>query len=95
MPFNSPNPNEKPQGGALKSLVQAERLVQIALVLPIAVLIGWFFGSMLDRWFHQHWITFVGLVFGIIAGMLEAVRMALAAGQHRKSRAEKTGGGER
>ena len=80
MPFNSPNPEQKAQR-AVKSYAQAERLMQIALVLPAAVLIGWFFGSMLDRWLHQHWITFVGIVLGMIAGMLEAVRMALAAGK--------------
>jgi F0F1-type ATP synthase assembly protein I len=81
MAFNPPNPEQKPQRGAAHSLVQAERLVQIALVLPAAVLIGWFFGSLLDRWFHQHWITIVGIIFGMIAGMLEAVRMALGAGK--------------
>ena len=81
MPFNPPSPDQKPQQRAVKSLAQAERLMQIALVLPAAVLIGWFFGSMLDRWLHQHWITFVGIVLGMIAGMLEAVRMALAAGK--------------
>ena len=84
MPFNSPNPNQKPETGGLKSLIAAERLVQIALVLPIAVLIGWFGGAMLDRLFHQTWISIVGLIFGIIAGMMEAVRMALAAGKEGK-----------
>jgi ATP synthase protein I len=81
MPFNAPNPNPKPEKPLGHSLVQAERLIQIALVLPIAVLIGWFFGAMLDRWLHQTWITVVGLILGMIAGMLEAVRMALAAGK--------------
>jgi ATP synthase protein I len=81
MAFNPPNPDQKPQPGAARSLAQAERLIQIALVLPAAVLIGWFFGSMLDRWLHQRWITFVGILLGIVAGMLEAVRMALAAGK--------------
>ncbi len=81
MPFNSPNPDPKPAKPLGKSLVQAERLMQIALVLPIAVLIGWFFGALLDRWLHQTWITVVGLILGMIAGMLEAVRMALAAGK--------------
>ena len=81
MPFNAPNPNPKPEKPAIRSIVQAERLMQIALVLPIAVLIGWFFGAMLDRWLHQTWITVVGLILGMIAGMLEAVRMALAAGK--------------
>ena len=83
-PPNPPSPNEKRESGALKSFVQADRLIQIALVLPIAVLIGWFFGAMLDRWLHQTWITIVGIILGMIAGMLEAVRMALAAGKDSK-----------
>jgi len=84
MPFNNPNPNPKPEKPIGKSIVQAQRLTQIALVLPIAVLIGWFFGSLLDRWLHQTWITVVGLILGMIAGMLEAVRMALGAGNAKK-----------
>jgi ATP synthase protein I len=76
---NSASTRPPPKGG-LKSLAQTERLIQIALVLPIAVLIGWFFGALLDRWLHQSWITIVGIILGMIAGMLEAVRMALAAG---------------
>jgi F0F1-type ATP synthase assembly protein I len=80
MAFNPPNPDSKPEKPLARSLVQAERLMQIALVLPIAVLLGWFFGAALDRWLHQTWITAVGLVLGMVAGMLEAVRMALAAG---------------
>ena len=86
MPFNAPNPNPKPEKPLAHSLVQAERLMQIALVLPIAVLIGWFFGAMLDRWLHQTWITVVGLILGMIAGMLEAVRMALAAGKQKSKK---------
>lgn len=80
MPFNAPNSNPEPEKPIGKSIVQAQKLTQIALVLPIAVLIGWFFGSLLDRWLHQTWITVVGLILGMIAGMLEAVRMALGAG---------------
>ncbi len=86
MPFNSPNPNPKPEKPPFRSIVQAQRLTQIALVLPIAVLIGWFFGAMLDRWLHQTWITVVGLILGMIAGMLEAVRMALAAGKAKSTK---------
>ncbi len=80
MPFHNPIPSQPPPKSGLKGLAQTERLVQIALVLPIAVLIGWFFGAALDRWLHQSWITLVGIILGMIAGMLEAVRMALAAG---------------
>ena len=84
MPYLPTDPDRKPEGSALKSLVQAERLVQIALVLPMAVLIGWFLGSFLDRWLHQTWIYIVGIIIGMIAGMLEAVRMAMAAGKNPK-----------
>jgi ATP synthase protein I len=81
MPFNAPNPNAKPEKHGLKGIVQTESLMQIALVLPIAVLIGWGGGALLDHWLHQTWITIVGIILGMIAGMLEAVRMALAAGK--------------
>jgi F0F1-type ATP synthase assembly protein I len=84
MPFDNPIPNQPPPKGGLKGLAQTERLIQIALVLPIAVLIGWFLGALLDRWLHQSWITIVGIILGMIAGMLEAVRMALSAGKARK-----------
>lgn len=81
MPDSSPNPGDKPQPGGMKSIVQAERLTQIALVLPVSVVVGWFLGSLLDRWLHQTWIYIVGIIVGIVAGMIEAVRMALGAGK--------------
>lgn len=80
MAYNSPNPNRKPDSGGLQSLVKAEKLVQIALVLPSAVFIGWLAGVGLDRWLHQDWIYIAGLIFGSIAGLFEAVRQALASG---------------
>jgi ATP synthase protein I len=90
----TPNPNQSPDpkrdlgtpsskasgSGGLNTLVQAERLLQIAFVLPAALLIGWGGGALLDRWLHQHWIYIVGLIFGAIAGMVEVVRQALHAG---------------
>jgi ATP synthase protein I len=77
----SPEPKPGPdKDGALHSLVQAERLMQIAFVLPAAVFIGWAAGALLDRWLHQHWIYIVGLLLGSVAGLVEAVRQALRAG---------------
>jgi ATP synthase protein I len=80
--MSAPNPNpEKPQRSAgLDTLVKAEKLTQIAFVLPAAVLIGWGGGALLDRWLHQDWIYIVGLILGAAAGLFEAVRQALRAG---------------
>lgn len=62
---------------SMKLLIKAERLTQIAFVLPAAVLVGWGIGALLDMWLHTTWIYIVGLVLGAVAGMFEAVRQAL------------------
>jgi F0F1-type ATP synthase assembly protein I len=79
MAEQNPNPGGRKQSGGLQTLIQAERLTQIAFVLPAAVLIGWGAGALLDKWLHQHWIYIVGLILGAVAGMVEAVRQALKA----------------
>lgn len=80
---HKPEP-EKPKQGepfsrseSMKLLIKAERLTQIAFVLPAAVLVGWGIGALLDMWLHTTWIYIVGLVLGAVAGMFEAVRQAL------------------
>jgi ATP synthase protein I len=77
----TPHPGRSKSSGGLHTLVKAERLVQIALVLPTALVIGWGGGVLLDKWLHQHWIYVVGLIFGAIAGLVEAVRQALRASE--------------
>lgn len=80
-----PDPKSNPaqRSSGLQTLVQVEKLTQIAVVLPAAVLIGWGAGALLDKWLHQDWIYIAGVVFGAIAGMTEAVRQALRAGQEK------------
>ena len=73
------NSGGKKQSEGLQTLVKAERLTQIAFVLPAAVLVGWGAGALLDKWLHQDWIYIVGLILGAVAGMVEAVRQALRA----------------
>ena len=75
-------PSDDPaQGGVGSGLigawVQAEKMIQIALVLPCAGFIGWLPGAWLDRHFHQAWMAIAGVVFGIIAGLVAAIRMAV------------------
>jgi hypothetical protein len=64
--------------GLIGSWIQAEKMIQIALMLPCAGLIGWAIGAGLDRWLHQSWISMAGIVFGIIAGLVGAIQMAIA-----------------
>lgn len=95
MPFNNPIPDRKPRDKTsmgVQGLVQAERVVQIALVLPSAVLIGWLGGAWLADRLHQPWITLAGFMLGSIAGMVSAIRMALSAGANPKA-ANKDGNG--
>ncbi len=83
MPYNRPIPEPKPRSkmsSGVESLVQAEKMMQIAILLPSAAFIGWLLGAWLDTHFHQSWIGLVGIVFGGIAGMVHVVRMVLAAG---------------
>ena len=64
--------------GALQSLVQVEKLVQLGLLIPCATCIGWIAGVGLDRFFHQHWIFIVGLLLGATAGFVQMFRVVLA-----------------
>lgn len=86
MAYNPPNPDlpsrstvPPKRSGAVHNLVQAEQLIQIAMVLPCALLIGWGAGWLVDRWLHSHWGVVVGLILGIVAGMVSAIRMAVVA----------------
>lgn len=82
VPYHRPIPERKPGGnsgsGIFNAWVQAEKLTQVAMMLPSAGFIGWLAGYGLDRWLHQTWIGVTGAIFGIIAGLVAAVRMAIA-----------------
>jgi ATP synthase protein I len=58
-------------------LIQAARYSHLALVLPAAVVVGWFVGSALDRWLHTTWLYLLGILLGIAAGFIELIRSVL------------------
>lgn len=64
--------------GLIGSWIQAEKMIQVALMLPCAGFIGWAIGAGLDRWLHQTWISMAGIVLGITAGLVGAIQMAIA-----------------
>ena len=87
MPYNRPIPDPKQDGkspGLFSAWIEAEKLMQIALVLPCAAFIGWLIGAWLDHHLHQSWIAIVGIVFGGVSGLIYAIRVALAANKDPK-----------
>jgi ATP synthase protein I len=82
MTFHNPIPDSKQPGkgsGFVDALVQAEKMIQVALVLPCAAFIGWLAGAWLDHHLHQKWISLVGIFFGGVAGLVYVVRLAVDA----------------
>jgi ATP synthase protein I len=91
MPFNRPIPETKPRtklSSGLGALVEAEKLMQIALILPCSVLFCWLAGAWADSRLHQHWIGIAGIVFGGISGLVYVVRLALASASNSATGAE-------
>lgn len=60
--------------------MQAEKLMQIAILLPSAAFIGWLLGAWADKAWHQSWIGLAGMVFGGISGIVYVVRLVLSTG---------------
>lgn len=92
----SASPRPKGRSGSMKSLAQAEDLMQIAFVLPCGMLLGWAAGYGVDKLLHTHWATITGLILGIVLGMVSVIRTATAAMKRpgtEKSDAGKTGSG--
>jgi F0F1-type ATP synthase assembly protein I len=85
MPPNPPNPTEgsagKKPSRTVGALVHAERLTQIAFILPAAVFVGWIAGAALDKWLHQQWIYLAGLILGAVAGFIQVFRLVSSEGR--------------
>jgi F0F1-type ATP synthase assembly protein I len=81
MPSQNPVPDNKTPGKAsgFQSLVQAEKLMQIAFVLPSAMIVGWLGGAWADSKLHQSWMTIVGVILGCVAGLYYVIRLAIDA----------------
>jgi ATP synthase protein I len=64
--------------GAVHSLVGVESLIQLGLLLPASLVIGWAIGLALDHWLGKHWVASAGLIVGGIAGFVQTIRVALS-----------------
>ena len=76
-----PDPQDKTKSSndsALQSLAGVQSLIQLGLLLPAAVVIGWAMGLALDHWLNQHWINIAGLIAGAVAGFVQIFRIVLS-----------------
>ena len=52
-----------------KQLKLAARFASAGIELAVSILVGYFGGRLLDRWFGTHpYLAYLGLILGIIAG---------------------------
>jgi ATP synthase protein I len=79
MPDEVPNPNSQPprRSRAVDGVIRAEKMMQIAFILPAAVLVGWLGGVALDKGLHTHWIYLLGIILGCVAGFIQIFRLVL------------------
>jgi ATP synthase protein I len=77
MSSSDSKPDGKSSGQKENFWVQAARYTQLAMVFPAAVVVGWFLGTMLDRWLHTTWLYLAGILLGVAAGFLELIRVAM------------------
>lgn len=61
----------------LSSLATREKGVQLTLLIPAGLLVGWLVGTCLDHWLHTHWITIASVIAGAVAGFAQMIRVAL------------------
>jgi F0F1-type ATP synthase assembly protein I len=98
MPFHRAIPEQKPPSKAASgfgALVEAEKLMQIAFVLPSAVVIGWLGGALADHLLHTKWIMIAGIGLGCVSGLYYVIQSAFAAEKaSRKEDAPQNGPGK-
>lgn len=77
MPSEASKPDPDNSNRKENFWVQAARYTQLAVIFPAAVVVGWFIGTMADRWLHTSWLYLLGLLLGVAAGFVELIRVAL------------------
>ncbi len=76
MPQDSSS-REPKRSSLADGLIRAEKMLQVAFILPAAVAAGWLIGVGLDKWLHQKWIYLAGIILGAAAGFVEVFRLVL------------------
>lgn len=59
------------------ALVTVLRYSEIGFIIPAAILLGYLIGKGLEHWLHKPWLVGAGVVFGVVAGFVSMIRLAL------------------
>jgi ATP synthase protein I len=78
----------------VKSLADAEKLIQISVLLPCSAFVGWLAGAWLDSHFHQTWMALAGILFGGFSGLVYVVRQVMAGTSRSGTSSDSKGGDE-
>ena len=69
--------DEKPDKREESAWVTVARYSEIGFIVPMSVVVGYFFGLLADHFLHTHWIFLFGIIFGAVAGFVSLIRRAL------------------
>jgi hypothetical protein len=95
MAFNRFNPGGKKRVGltsGISGLIEAEKLMQVAFVMPASVLVGWGAGWWLAGLLHQRWIETAGVILGCVSALFYVIQMAILAEKNTSMGDEGSGG---
>ncbi|HEY1340654.1 MAG TPA: AtpZ/AtpI family protein [Bryobacteraceae bacterium] len=57
--------------------VMVGEYTSLAFLLPVATLVGYVIGYLLDKAFGTHWIYIPGLILGIVSGFVQLIRQLM------------------
>jgi ATP synthase protein I len=63
--------NKSKKNGVVGDVVKVESMIQLAIALPAACLIGWLIGAWCDKKFGTSWCGIVGIGVGAVAGFMQ------------------------
>lgn len=63
--------------GLQSTAIAWARYSEIAFIIPAAVVVGLLLGKLGDYFFHTHWLTITGIIFGAVVGFVQLIRTVL------------------
>lgn len=63
-----------------RTFQQLNLVLSVGMIFPVSIVIGYGIGYLLDRWLGTTWLKIVFLLFGVVAGFVNFVRMVSGMG---------------